>query len=45
MTLSESPVARILREKLGIHFGKPYPHDHKLPRDTEAQLEARDQRL
>lgn len=39
--LSVSQVTRILREKLGMHFGKPYPHDDKRPRDAEAQLEAR----
>lgn len=39
--LSVSQVTRILREKLGMHFGKPYPHDDKRPEDAEAQLEAR----
>lgn len=38
--LSVSQVTRILREKLGMHFGKPYPHDDKRPHDAEAQLEA-----
>lgn len=39
--LSISQVTRILREKFGMHFGKPYPHDDKRPCDAEAQLEAR----
>jgi putative transposase len=39
--LSVSQVTRILREKLGMHFGKPYPHGDKRPRDAGAQLEAR----
>ena len=41
VTLSPSQITRILREKLGMHFGKPYPHDIKRPADAEAQLEAR----
>ncbi|MBK1733110.1 IS630 family transposase [Thiococcus pfennigii] len=39
--LSESQVARILRAKLGMHFGKPYPRDSRRPKDAEAQLEER----
>ena len=41
VTLSESQVSRILRDKLGMHFGKPYPYDAKRPSDAEAQLEQR----
>jgi len=41
VSLSESQVSRILRDKLGMHFGKPYPHDAKRPADAEAQLEGR----
>lgn len=39
--LSVSQVTRILREKLGMHFSKPYPRDSKRPKDAEAQLEER----
>jgi transposase len=39
VTLSESQVRRILRNKLGMHFGKPYPGDAKRPSDAKAQLE------
>jgi transposase len=37
---SASQVSRILRNKLKMHFGKPYPHDYRRPPDAEAQLEA-----
>jgi putative transposase len=37
---SPSQVSRILRNKLKMHFGKPYPHDFRRPPDAEAQLEA-----
>lgn len=37
--LSPSQVSRILRAKLGMHFGKPYPHDVRRPEDAEDQLE------
>ena len=33
--LSLSQVARILKEKLNMHFGKPYPHDYRRPADAE----------
>jgi transposase len=36
---SPSQVARILRNKLKMHFSKPYPHDIRRPPDAEAQLE------
>lgn len=36
---SESQVSRILRNKLKMHFSKPYPHDFRRPPDAEAQLE------
>ena len=39
--LSASQVARILRTKLKMHFGKPYPHDVRRPVDAEEQLEQR----
>jgi len=35
---SLSQVDRILREKLGMYFSKPYPHDYRRPIDAEAQL-------
>lgn len=35
---SLSQVSRILKEKLGMHFSKPYPHDYRRPIDAEAQL-------
>lgn len=38
--LSRSQVTRILREKLGMHYSKPYPHDAKRPDDAADQLEA-----
>ena len=36
---SPSQVARILRNKLKMRFGKPYPHDFRRPPDAAAQLE------
>lgn len=39
LRLSPSQVARILRAKLGMHFGKPYPHDLRRPQHAEEQLE------
>lgn len=36
---SASQVSRILRNKLKMHFGKPYPHDFRRPPDAEMQLE------
>jgi transposase len=35
---SLSQVGRILKEKLGMNFSKPYPHDYRRPIDAEAQL-------
>ena len=35
---SLSQVSRILKEKLGMNFSKPYPHDYRKPIDAEAQL-------
>ena len=37
---SVSQVSRILRNKLKMHFSKPYPHDFRRPPDAEARLEA-----
>lgn len=37
--LSASHVAKILKKKLHLHFGKPYPHDVRRPDDAPAQLE------
>ncbi len=36
--LSLSQVARILKTKLNMHFGKPYPHDFRRPADAEKQF-------
>ena len=36
---SEDQVARILRDKLKMHFSKPYPVDYRKPKDAEAILE------
>jgi len=36
--LSESQVGRILKDKIGMHFSKPYPHDYRRPDDAEQQL-------
>jgi putative transposase len=38
---SPSQVARILRNKLKMHFGKPYPHDYRRPSNAEEILENR----
>lgn len=35
---SLSQVERIVREKLKMHFSKPYPHDYRRPPDAEEQL-------
>lgn len=37
--LSEDQIARILREKLKMHFSKPFPMDYRRPEDAEAILE------
>jgi transposase len=37
--LSEDSVVRILREKLGMRFSKPYPVDYRRPIDAEILLE------
>jgi transposase len=37
--LSISQVQRILKDKLHVPFGKPYPHDYRRPEDAEARLE------
>lgn len=37
---SDSQVARILREKLKLHFGKPYPHDYRRPAEAEELLQS-----
>ena len=36
--LSESQVGRILKNKVGMYFSKPYPHDYRRPDDAEQQL-------
>lgn len=36
--LSESQIGRILKNKLGMYFSKPYPHDYRRPDDAEEQL-------
>lgn len=41
ISYSLSQVARILRNKLGMHYGKPYPHDFRRPSDAEEQLVAK----
>jgi len=37
--LSASQVDLILKEKIGMNFSKPYPHDYRRPIDAEEQLE------
>lgn len=37
--LSCAQVGRILREKLKMRFGKPYPRDYRRPQDAEERLE------
>jgi transposase len=37
--LSEDQVTRILRDKFGMHFSKPYPMDYRRPIDAEAILD------
>ena len=39
--LSISQVGRILKEKLHVPFGKPYPHDYRRPPDAAGRLEER----
>jgi transposase len=39
VSLSLSQVQRILRNKLHVQFGKPYPHDYRRPKDAEERLE------
>jgi len=36
---SEDQVVRILRQRLKMHFSKPYPMDYRRPEDAEAALE------
>lgn len=36
---SEDQVVRILRQRLRMHFSKPYPMDYRRPEDAEALLE------
>ncbi len=36
---SEDQVTRILRDKLKMHFSKPYPVDYRKPKDAEAILQ------
>jgi putative transposase len=37
--LSEVTVIRVLRNKLGMHFSKPYPVDYRKPADADILLE------
>jgi hypothetical protein len=39
--LSEDQVRRILKEKLGMHLSKPYPHDYRRPDNAEEILKDR----
>ena len=39
--LSASQVQRILKNKLGMNYSKPYPQDYRRPEDAEEQLEGR----
>ena len=39
--LSASQVQRILKNKLGMNYSKPYPQDYRRPVDAEKQLEIR----
>jgi transposase len=41
ISYSQSQVARILRNKIRMHYSKPYPHDYRRPPDAEEQLEAK----
>ncbi len=36
---SEDQVVRILRDKIGMKFSKPYPKDYRRPEDAEQVLE------
>lgn len=38
---SPSQVARILRKRLNMHFGKPFPHDYRRPDNAEELLKER----
>ena len=38
---SQDHVVRILRDKLKMHFSKPYPMDYRKPKDAEKILENR----
>ena len=37
---SPTQVIRILRERLGMHFSKPFPRDYRRPPDAEERLKA-----
>ncbi|HJW30201.1 MAG TPA: IS630 family transposase [Saprospiraceae bacterium] len=37
---SPAQVTRILRERLGMHFSKPFPRDYRRPPDAEERLKA-----
>src|SRR5512135_3845434 len=37
---SSAQVIRILRERLGMHFSKPFPRDYRRPPDAEERLKA-----
>lgn len=38
---SRSQITRILRNKLGMNYSKPYPHDFRRPPDAKDQLETK----
>src|SRR5512135_3300627 len=38
---SPAQVIRILRERMGMHFSKPFPRDSRRPPDAEERLKAR----
>jgi len=38
---SSDQVVRILRERLGMHFSKPFPHDYRRPTDAAQQLKGK----
>ena len=40
LTYSPAQVVRILRQRVGMHFSKPFPRDYRRPADAEARLQA-----
>lgn len=41
VSLSLQQVSRILRDRVGMHYSKPFPHDYRRPAEAEAMLKAR----